>query len=65
MNCSSARYVLNDWLRDEYEGQYSHRIPTRFYDGYVTWRCHRLARLRWQCNEYDSYTAFRFTAYML
>ena len=64
MNCASARYVLNDWLRAEYEDQYSHRIPTRFYDGYVTWRCRRLTRYRWQCSEKDSGTSFRFIAYL-
>jgi hypothetical protein len=65
MNCRSARYVLNRWLRPAYARGYSARIPTDFYDGYVDWSCHKLSRLRWQCDEYDSYTSFRFTAYTL
>jgi hypothetical protein len=64
MHCESARYVLNQWLRAEYEDQYSHRIPTRFYDGYVTWHCRKRSGVRWQCDEYTSYTSFRFIAYM-
>jgi opacity protein-like surface antigen len=63
MNCASARYVLNKWLRKAYSRQYSNRIPTDFYDGYVTWDCFKLSRLRWQCREYDSGTRFKFTAY--
>jgi hypothetical protein len=65
MNCKSARYVLNRWLRPAYARQYSSRIPTDFFDGYVDWSCHKRSRLRWQCDEYDSYTSFRFTAYTL
>jgi hypothetical protein len=65
MNCKSARYVLNRWLRPAYARQYSARIPTDFYDGYVDWSCHKLSRLRWQCDEYDSHTSFRFTGYAL
>lgn len=61
MNCPSARYVLNKWLRPTY--QRSGRLPLSFFDGYVTWRCRKLTSSRWQCNEYDSGTAFRFTAY--
>ena len=63
MNCASARYVLNRWLRREYARQYSSRIPTEFFDGYVTWYCFKLSRFRWHCDEFESYTAFRFTAY--
>jgi hypothetical protein len=63
MNCASARYVVNKWLRRAYERQYSSRIPTRFWDGYVTWNCFKRSGVQWQCNEYDSGTAFRFTAY--
>jgi hypothetical protein len=63
MNCSSARYVLNKWLRKAYEEQYSNQIPTDFWDGYVDWHCYKLSRLRWQCREYDSGTRFKFTAY--
>ena len=63
MNCPSARYVVDKWLRPAYTRQYSNRIPTRFFDGYVTWNCSRRSRLQWQCNEYQSGTAFRFTAY--
>ena len=61
MNCASARYVLNKWLRPSY--QRTGRLPYSFYDGYVTWHCSKLTRTRWQCNEYDSNTAFRFTGY--
>jgi hypothetical protein len=65
MNCPSARYVLNKWLRRKYERSWSHRLPVTFYDGYVTWYCHKRSRIRWECNEYDSYTTFRFIAYLL
>lgn len=54
MNCPSARYVLNRWLRVAYARQDSARIPTDFYDGYVSWSCHKRSRLRWQCDEYES-----------
>ena len=63
MTCSSARYVLNRWLRRAYERRWSESLPTRVYDGYVTWYCGRTSRLRWQCDEYESGTQFRFTAY--
>jgi hypothetical protein len=63
MNCASARYVVDKWLRRAYERQSSNRIPTRFWDGYVTWTCFKRSSLEWQCNEYDSGTAFRFRAY--
>jgi hypothetical protein len=63
MNCSSARYVLNKWLRRHYARSYSHSLPLRFWDGYVTWHCHRSSRLRWRCDEYDSYSSFGFIAY--
>ena len=63
MNCRSARYVLNRWLRREYARQYDNQIPTEFFDGYVTWYRFKLSRFRWHCDEFDSYTAFRFTAY--
>jgi hypothetical protein len=62
MNCPSAQYVMNRWLRRAFARSYSRRLPRRFYDGYVTWYCGKLTALRWQCNEYDSNTAFRFTA---
>jgi hypothetical protein len=65
MNCPSAQYVLNKWLRRAFRRSYSRRLPTRFWDGYVTWYCGKRSRLRWQCNEYDSGTAFRFTAYLI
>jgi hypothetical protein len=65
MNCSSARYVLNDWLRRTYEESYSHKLPRRFYDGYVTWYCAKLTRKKWRCDEYQSDTAFRFVAYRI
>jgi hypothetical protein len=38
-------------------------LPARFYDGYVTWYCGKVSYLRWSCEEYDSGTSFRFTAY--
>jgi hypothetical protein len=65
MNCASARYVMNKWLRRTYQRSSSHRLPTRFWDGYVTWHCYKRSNLRWQCDEYDSGTSFRFTAYRL
>lgn len=63
MNCPSARYVLNKWLRRAYARTYTYRLPTRFWDGYVTWTCRKRSNLQWQCDEYDSYTSFRFKAY--
>ena len=63
MNCPSARYVVDKWLRRAYERQWSNRIPTSFYDGYVSWSCFRTSYLRWRCEEYTSNTAFRFKAY--
>jgi hypothetical protein len=63
MNCASARYVMNNWLRPAYSMSWANRLPTRFYDGYVTWYCGKTSYLRWRCREYDSYTSFRFTAY--
>ena len=65
MNCPSARYVMNRWLRATFARSYSNRLPTRFWDGYVTWHCGRVSRRKWRCDEYDSDTSFRFTAYML
>jgi hypothetical protein len=62
MNCASSRYVFNQWLKPAYEQQRSNRIPTDFYDGYVTWHCHKTSYYRWRCDEYDSNTAFRFKA---
>ena len=63
MNCASARYVMNKWLRRTYARRWSSRLPTGFWDGYVTWHCWKRSNLRWQCDEYDSGTSFRFTAY--
>ena len=65
MNCASARYVLNNWLRRSYQQSYKDKLPTRFYDGYVTWYCGKTSPKRWRCAEYDSNTAFRFVAYLL
>jgi hypothetical protein len=63
MNCASARYVMNKWLRRAYQQGYNHKLPTRFWDGYVTWHCWTVTSTRWRCEEYDSNTAFSFTAY--
>jgi hypothetical protein len=65
MNCPSAQYVLNRWLRRAFARSYSPRLPRNFYDGYVTWYCGKLTVRRWQCDEYDSNTTFRFTAYII
>lgn len=65
MNCPSARYVLNRWLRRAFERSSARRLPTRFFDGYVTWSCFKLEPVRWQCNEYVTDTSFRFTAFIL
>ena len=65
MNCPSAQYVMNKWLRRAFRRTYSRRLPRTFYDGYVTWHCGKLSSYRFQCNEYDSGTAFRFTAYVI
>jgi hypothetical protein len=62
MNCASARYVLNRWLRRAFRRSYSRRLPRRFYDGYVTWHCRKRSLFKWQCNEFTSDTAFRFRA---
>lgn len=63
MNCASARYVMNKWLRRAYANSYSSRLPGRFYDGYVTWNCYKVTSSRWRCSEYTSNTAFTFVAY--
>ena len=65
MNCASARYVLNKWLRRAYRRSYRNRLPTRFYDGYVTWHCGKTSARGWRCTEFTSNTAFRFVAYLL
>lgn len=65
MNCASARYVMNKWLRRAWTRTYSHNLPTRFFDGYVTWYCGKTGRTGWRCDEYTTNTAFRFVAYRL
>ncbi len=65
MNCPSARYVMNKWLRRAYQRSYDHSLPTHFWDGYVTWHCSRTTWKNWRCDEDDSGTAFRFVAYRL
>lgn len=62
MNCASSRYVVNKWLKRGYERQYTNRIPTHFFDGYVTWHCRRTSGYGWRCDEYTSNTAFKFKA---
>jgi hypothetical protein len=61
MNCASSRYVVNKWLRRSYVRSHWAHLPTRFFDGYVTWHCGRTSRFQWRCTEYTSYTSFRFT----
>lgn len=63
MNCASARYVMNNWLRRAYARSSRHRLPTRFFDGYVTWYCGKTSARGWRCDEYETNTAFRFVAY--
>ena len=66
MNCPSARYVMNEFLRPSYaRSSGKGRLVTNFYDGYVTWYCGKLSRKHWRCDEYDSNTAFQFVAYRL
>ena len=65
MNCPSARYVMNKWLRRKYRRSYRAKLPGRFYDGYVTWYCGKLTRKKWRCDEFKSDTAFTFVAYLL
>ena len=68
MSCSSARWVLNQWVRRAYAR--TGALEPRFYDGYVTWR----GRLRGErptgsgativeYHERTSGTAFRFDFY--
>lgn len=61
MNCASSRYVVNKWLKRAYQRQYSNRIPTHFWDGYVTWYGYKTGRHSWRFEEYDSGTSFTFT----
>lgn len=63
MNCASARYVMNRWLRRAYARSSSNRLPTSFFDGYVTWSCGKTSRTGWRCDEYETNTAFLFVAY--
>lgn len=65
MNCASARYVMNSWLRRAWARTYSNTLPTRFFDGYVTWYCGKTSRTGWRCDEGTTNTAFRFVAYRL
>lgn len=65
MNCPSARYVMNKWLRRAWSRTSSHNLPTRFFDGYVTWYCGKTSSTGWRCDEYETNTAFRFVAYRL
>ena len=65
MNCPSAQYVMNKWLRRAFRRSYSRKLPRRFYDGYVTWYCRKTSHSGWRCNEYDSGTAFRFRALVI
>ncbi len=65
MNCPSAQYVMNKWFRRAFRRSYLPRLAAQ-----VLGRpCHVVLRQadssRWQCNEYDSDTAFRFTAYII
>jgi hypothetical protein len=62
MNCASARYVLNRWVRRSFRRSFSRRFRRRFWDGYVTWHCRRRTTFQWQCREFTSGTAFRFRA---
>ena len=62
MNCPSARYVLNQWLRPAFRRSSVARLPYSFYDGYVTWTCRRGSGSWWTCREYTSNTAFSFKA---
>lgn len=63
MNCPSARYVLNKWIRRQYRN--TGQVRRRFYDGYVTWYCVKRSRRKFRCDEYESNTAFSFVAYRL
>lgn len=65
MNCASARYVMNSWLRRAWARTSSNNLPTRFFDGYVTWYCGKTSRTGWRCDEFTTNTAFRFVAYRL
>jgi hypothetical protein len=65
MNCASARYVVNKWIRRKFSRSYNTNLPTKFYDGFVTWYCGRLTSRKWRCNEYSSNTSFTFVAYVL
>jgi hypothetical protein len=46
MNCASAQYVMNKWLRRAYARTCSYRLPRRFWDGYVTWTCYKRGYLK-------------------
>jgi hypothetical protein len=61
MNCASSRYVVNKWLKRAYQRQWSNRIPTRFYDGYVTWHGYKTSGHNWRFVEYSTGTSFTFT----
>jgi hypothetical protein len=65
MNCASAKYVMNRWLRRSWARSSRNRLPTQFFDGYVTWHCGKTSRTGWRCDEYTTNTAFRFVAYRL
>jgi hypothetical protein len=63
MNCASARYVINRWIRRQYAR--TGRFRRKFYDGYVTWHGRQISPRRWQYREFTTGTRFRFTAYLI
>ena len=67
MNCPSARYVLNHWIRAKWAQTYRNFVRTDFYDGYVTWHCRLVtgSPVRWRCKEYTSFTKFTFRAALI
>lgn len=66
MACSSVRYVVNRWLRHKVARQYGWpHIGGPFWDGYVTWHCHKTSVYYWRCHEYTSGTTFSFRGVVL
>ena len=66
MACSSVRYVVNRWLRHKIARQYGWpHIGGPFWDGYVTWHCHKTSVYYWRCHENTSGTVFSFRGIVL
>ncbi len=62
MNCASVRYALGQF-RAKVRRQYGYpRMPSAFFDGWVTWHCYKISRHGVRCYENTSSTSYSFKA---